>query len=102
VRLECHELARYARQKMTQLTGLEPLLADDPRWFAQMATLPLPPCDTAALKQRLYDDYRIEIPLTHWGEVPCLRVSVQGYNTRADIDRLVAAVAELLPSVVTH
>jgi len=56
VRRECHELARLARQQMTELTGIQPLLADDPRWFAQMATLPLPPCDTAELKRRLYDD----------------------------------------------
>ncbi len=101
VRQECHELARLARQQMTELTGIQPLLADDPRWFAQMATLPLPPCDTAELKRRLYDDYQIEIPATRWGDTPCLRVSVQGYNTRQDIERLTAAVAELLPSVVS-
>jgi isopenicillin-N epimerase len=64
-----------------------------------MATLPLPPCDAATLKVRLYDEYRVEIPVTAWGDVACLRVSVQGYNTRADIDRLASAVAELLPQV---
>jgi isopenicillin-N epimerase len=102
VRQECHELVRLARQLMTDLTGIQPLLEDDPRWFAQMAVLPLPACDNAALKQRLYDEYRIEIPHTRWGEVACLRVSVQGYNTRSDIERLIAAVAELLPEVVSR
>jgi isopenicillin-N epimerase len=85
---------------MVELTGIRPLVDDDPRWFAQMATMPLPPCDLPALKQRLYDEEHIEIPTTHWGDVPCLRISVQGYNTRADVDRLIAAVARLLPSVV--
>ena len=66
-----------------------------------MGTLPLPPCDSAELKRRLYDEYQIEIPATHWGETPCLRVSVQGYNTRADIERLITAMAKLLPSVTT-
>jgi isopenicillin-N epimerase len=51
------------------------------------------------VKQRLYDDYRIEIPVTHWGDVPCLRVSVQGYNTRADIEHLLNAMGELLPKL---
>jgi isopenicillin-N epimerase len=101
VRQECHELVRLARQRMAELTGIQPLLADDPRWFAQMATLPLPACDAAELKRRLYDEYQIEIPATQWGETPCLRVSVQGYNTREDIERLVAAVAKLLPEVRT-
>jgi isopenicillin-N epimerase len=99
VRQECHELVRLARDGIAELTGIPPLLPDDPRWFSQMSTLPMPPCDTAVLKQRLYDEYRIEIPVTQWGEAPCLRVSVQGYNTRSDIERLISAVAELLPSI---
>ncbi|MDQ6669275.1 MAG: aminotransferase class V-fold PLP-dependent enzyme [Chloroflexota bacterium] len=101
VRRECHELVRLARDGMAELTGITPLVADDPRWFSQMATMPLPPCDVLALKQRLYDEHRIEIPSTHWGEVPCLRISVQGYNTRSDVECLLAAVAQLVPEVVT-
>jgi isopenicillin-N epimerase len=101
VRQECHALAFacLARDGVAEITGIGPLVADDERWFAQMATMPLPPCDSVALKQRLYDEYRIEIPVTQWGDVPCLRISVQGYNTRADVDRLLDAVRELLPQV---
>ncbi|MGI9146623.1 MAG: aminotransferase class V-fold PLP-dependent enzyme [Chloroflexota bacterium] len=99
IRQECHELVRVARAGMAELTGIQPLVGDDPRWFAQMATLPLPSCDLPALKQRLYDEYRVEIPATHWGQTPCLRISVQGYNTRADVEHLLLAVGELLPKV---
>ena len=66
-----------------------------------MAVLPLPPCDVQSLKRRLWDEYRVEIPQTHWGEQPCLRISVQGYVTRADVERLMDALAELLPQVRT-
>jgi isopenicillin-N epimerase len=101
VRQECHELARFARQSFAELSGVEPLAPDDPRWFAQMVTLPLPAsCDSIVLKDRLYDDYRIEIPGASFADMPYLRVSVQGYNTRGDIERLIAAVKDLLPSVV--
>jgi isopenicillin-N epimerase len=97
VREECHQLVRLARQKMAAVTGVEPPVADDARWFAQMASLPLPRgTDAAALKERLYDEHRVEIPTSHWGEAPGLRVSVQGYNTRSDIDRLVSAVEATL------
>lgn len=93
VRRECHELVRLARQGMRELSGVEPLVADDAGWFAQMASLPLPPgCDVARVKQRLYDEHRIEIPANHWADVPTLRISVQGYNTRQDIERLLDAV----------
>ena len=80
---------------------VEPLVADDACWFAQMATLPLPACDGALLKKRLYDECRVEIPVGAWGDIPCLRVSVQGYNTRSDIERLIDAVHELLPGVLS-
>ena len=97
VRAECHELVRLARFGMAEIAGVEPLVADDGRWFAQMGSLPLPPgTDAAALKERLYDQYKIEIPAMHWGDSPCLRVSVQGYNTRADIERLLEGVRALV------
>jgi isopenicillin-N epimerase len=98
VRRECHELVRLARFGMAELTGVEPQVADDPRWFAQMATLPLPAyVDVESLKRRLYDEHRVEIPAMRWGNTPCVRVSVQGYNTRADIERLLHAVQACLP-----
>jgi len=93
VRDECHELARLARFGMAELTGIEPYVADDPRWFAQMASMPLPTdVNVEDLKRRLYDEYRVEIPVSRWGDAPGLRISVQGYNTRADIERLLSAV----------
>jgi isopenicillin-N epimerase len=98
VREECHALAKLARERILALTGEEPFVADDPRWYAQMATLPLPSCDSDALKTRLWDEFKIEIPLMRWRR-PCLRISVQGYNTLADVDRLLDALAVLLPQV---
>lgn len=94
VRRDCHTLAVDVRDRITALTELEPLSSPD--WFAQMVALPLPDCDAVTLKQRLYDDYRVEVPLTTWRDRPYVRISVQGYNTRADLDRLVAALTELL------
>jgi isopenicillin-N epimerase len=96
VRAECHELARWARSVVAELTGLAPLTADSPTWYAQMATIPLPPGDEIALKRRLYEEYQIEIPVVVWRDRRHFRVSVQGYNTRADVERLVQALATIL------
>jgi isopenicillin-N epimerase len=102
VRGECHALARLARQSLSEITGLPELVPDDPRWFTQMAILPLPPCDHELLKRRLYDEYRIEIPvLRPPGYNPWLRISVQGYTTRTDIQHLAHAVRALLPELRT-
>lgn len=99
VRQVCHELVRHARRAITALTGLEPTTPDSPAWFAQMAAFPLPPCDGPALKQRLYDEYAIEIPITTWNGRQFVRISVQGYNTPADVIALVEALQVLLPRV---
>lgn len=97
VRQECHELLRYARQAIGELTGLEQICPDSPDWYAQMATIPLPPCDAEELKQRLYDEYGVEVPIITWGRREFVRVSVQGYNTQEDVVALVAALRDLLP-----
>jgi isopenicillin-N epimerase len=64
-----------------------------------MAALPIPACDPDALKRRLYDEFRVEIPTVNWNGRHFLRISIQGYNTREDVDALVAALAALLPQV---
>jgi len=99
VRAECHELLREARRRIEALTGLPPICPDSPEWYAQMAAFPLPECDAAALQRRLYDEYRVEVPVVEWNGRQLLRVSVQGYNTPEDVETLTAALGHLLPQV---
>ena len=99
VRQECHELLQEARQRIEELTGLPPICPDSPEWYAQMAAFPLPACDGATLKRRLYDEYRVEVPIIEWGGRQLVRVSVQGYNTAEDAAALVRALGDLLPQV---
>jgi len=100
VRARCHAMARDAIKRVGELTGLPPLYPDDRGFYHQMASLPLPPItDVPAFKARLYDEFRIEIPIVEWNGRPFLRLSVQGYNTEVDIDALVHALGDLLPQV---
>jgi isopenicillin-N epimerase len=99
VRQECHKLVGYARQAITELTGLEPICPDSPEWYAQMATIPLPSCDAEELKRRLYHEYRVEVPIITCGGRQFVRVSVQGYNKEPDVETLVESLAGLLPKV---
>jgi isopenicillin-N epimerase len=86
-------------QTITDMTGLEPICPDSPEWYAQMATIPLPSYDAEELKRQLYDKYRVEVPIITWNGRQFVRVSVQGYNTREDVDYLVTALSSLLPQV---
>lgn len=99
VQRRCHALLRDARRRVGALTGLPPLAPDTDVWFRQMAAVPLPPCDAAALKRRLYDEFAVEVPIGTWNGRQLLRISIQGYNRAADVDALLAALAALLPEV---
>ncbi len=102
VRRRCHELAQQAVHRICELTGLAPLYPDDAGLYHQMAVAPLPPVtDLTGFKSRLYAEYRVEIPCFQWKDRQLIRVSVQGYNTQADLDALLYALEALIPQAAT-
>ncbi|GAB4456131.1 MAG: aminotransferase class V-fold PLP-dependent enzyme [Anaerolineales bacterium] len=106
VRQSCHQLAAHAQTQISELTGLAPLHPQTDTWFCQLAAAPLPAdTDPALLKKRLYDEYRIEIPVLEWlpsagmgvrDGYKLIRISIQGYNTKRDVDTLLRALSALL------
>ncbi len=102
VQAECHRLAADLRNRITGLTGLEPLYPDSRDWYAQMGTVPLPSnVDIIELKAALYDRYHIEVPLIQWKDHKLIRFSLQGYNTIKDVIALETALKELLAQIDT-
>jgi isopenicillin-N epimerase len=95
-RTATHQLARYARHQLARLTDLEPLVPDSPQWYASMAQVPLPPGDAVDLQRKLWEQYRIEVPIVSWRERRFARVSCHLYTEQAHIDRLVDALRTLL------
>ena len=107
-RRRTHALVREARQQICALTGLEPIVPDESRRYGSMVTLPLPEEPSTGkhksriplqdpLQGTLWEQHRIEIPIMHWKGRRLIRVSCHLYNTPADIDRLCAALSDLLP-----
>lgn len=93
VRRDCHALAAQTLQRIGEITGLPAVCQDAD--FGQMVVIPVPAMDPQALKQTLFQRYRIEIPVTaHQGQL-FIRLSVQGYNSASDTDALVEAVRDI-------
>ena len=102
VRRNCHQLLSQAILHICELTGLPPLYPLDSDLFSQMGSVPLPvKTDLERLKERLYERHKVEVPLMAWQDLKLMRISVQGYNTQEDIDRLLLALQDLLPQVQT-
>ncbi|MEJ2757422.1 MAG: aminotransferase class V-fold PLP-dependent enzyme [Anaerolineales bacterium] len=95
-RVKCKEMVQAVRDELHALTGLEKICPDGPEWLGQMAAIPLPEVDVDVFKARLYDEFRVEVPVYRWEGQPFLRVSVQAYNTQEDLDALVAGVKAIL------
>ena len=96
VRQACHTLLSEAVAEINQLTGLDSPYPDE-SFYHQMAVVPLPPQpDLAAFKSRLYDEFRVEVPGIQWQDAQFIRISIQGYNRREDVETFIGALQELL------
>jgi isopenicillin-N epimerase len=92
VRERCHDLARRAADEL----GLSSVVPGNQHGlYGQMVSLFLPDDAPEDLQERLYDEHRIEIPVSRDGR-RLIRASFQGYNDEADLERLKAALSALL------
>lgn len=98
VRARCHALARQLRAGLLRVGGGLPLSPDSERWYAQMVSVPIPSTAAEDFQRRLYERFRIEVPVLSWNGLTLVRACVQGYNTPADVGALVDATADLLAS----
>jgi isopenicillin-N epimerase len=101
VRCRCHVLLRQAIERVCELTNQPPLYPLDSDFYFQMGIAPLPLSDLAVLKRRLYDEHKIEVPLTQWQDRQFIRISIQGYNSQEDVDALLQGLERLLPETAS-
>jgi isopenicillin-N epimerase len=99
-----HALALAARDRLIDALGIGPTAPD--AMIGAMAALPLPDDLPQDVKARLYDEHRIEVPVSTWpvdaalepGEAPrarLIRVSAQAYNDISQYERLAAALRSM-------
>lgn len=95
-RQSTHELAQYARTELLRFGGLAPLTDDGPEWYGSMVSVPIPVGDAQQLQSRLWHEHQIEVLVKNWNNRRLVRVSCQLYNTVDDIDRLMAALRQIV------
>jgi isopenicillin-N epimerase len=97
VRQECHALLEQALRRINDLSGFPPAYPPESGFYRQMGIAELPlQADLSAFKRRLYEEHRVEAPCIEWNGRHFIRISVQGYNTQEDINRLLLALEQML------
>lgn len=103
---DCHAMVCRARPLISEALDATPLAPDGPassaygsgdapssKWFTQMSAFILPVgIDGALLQKRLFDEHKVEIPTFSWNAHQTIRISIQGYNTWDDVERLLAGI----------
>jgi isopenicillin-N epimerase len=91
LRERCHTQALETMHRVLARNGLTAVAPDADQ--AQMVTIPVRATDAEGLRRHLFDDHRIEVPITQHAGHTFVRLSVQVYNTQAELDALDEALA---------
>ena len=103
VRARNHDLACKAHVMLVEQWGVEPISPLDGSLLGSMATVRLPPSITERfgdrpfldLIQRLFDEFKVEVPIVEIDDDWLVRVSAQVYNDIEDYQRLADAITHL-------
>lgn len=77
------------------LLGTKPICPITAEFLGQMCSVPVQTENPLALKELLFDKYQIEIPVMKIGNHTFVRISLNGYNTQADLEKLRSALSEI-------
>ena len=86
--VQARQQALSAHERLVTLTGAAPVCPSGAPWWTQLFVVELPECDVVAVKDALYEEFQVEVPLIAWGGRQFVRVSVQGYTQPAELSRL--------------
>jgi len=93
------ELAAHVRRRLGELPGLTPHTPAHPELHGFLTAFRLPAGVVApVLRQRLWQEYRIEVPIVERPDALLVRVSTHFYNMETEVDRLAEALGVLLPT----
>ena len=77
--------------RLKDILGTESLFKNK-IWIGQMISYPLPMKSPANLKDKLWNDFKIELPIFRWEKQKYIRVSAHFYNSQEDMEKLIKAL----------
>ena len=91
----CSHIIKKVGSELVDLFHTDPIYTS-PEWINQMVSHPLPVSIPKNIKEILWKDFKIEIPIFDWKDQRYIRVSCNIYNTYDDMDYLLNALKTLV------
>ena len=85
---DCKKLNLESRVRLINLFNKKVMCENSLDWLGQMSSIQIPDCNINDLYDYLKSN-NIEVPIMEWNSMKILRISIQAYNSRADIDLLI-------------
>jgi isopenicillin-N epimerase len=92
----CKQIVFDNYQRFCDLLQTQPIAPITAEFLGQMASIPVKTSKPAELKDLLYDQYRVQIPVMPLNDKVYLRYSINAYNTQEDLDVLYRALEDIL------
>lgn len=96
VAAECREMAHANYGRFCDLVGSSPICPVNDTFLGQMCSVPVRTAHPEKLQRLLFEKYKIEVPVTRQEDHIFIRYSVQAFNTQDDLDRLYAALQDIM------
>ncbi len=91
---KCRKMVIDFRKEFINLLDINYPCPDS--FIAQMASIPIGVLDPVLIKDILINKYKIQVPVFNWEGQTLLRYSIQGYNSKYDLEKLLNATKEIL------
>ncbi len=96
IRNNCTALLDDTLDRANQLKNISRVYPKNKNLYQQMGLLEInKDINVDEIKEKLYQDYNIEVPVHEWNGHNFIRISIQAYNTQEDCDNFISALAEL-------
>lgn len=93
---ECRSIVLNNYQRFCDLLNTQPICPITEEFLVQMASIPVNTSNPAALKELLFNKYKIEIPVMPLNGNYFIRYSINGYNSQEDLDILYKALQDII------
>ena len=96
VAADCRQMVRDNYARFCELLGSSPICPVTDEFLGQMCSIPTKTKTPEQLQRHLFEQYKIEVPVTRQDERVFLRYSINGFNTQGDLDKLYEALEEIV------